>query len=64
MLGKGLTLCIALQVLAPHGRAGQIQDDDGPKNELLQNGQPIEDDGYDNPGMAFLTLCGPATLFV
>ena len=39
-----------------HGRAGQIQDDDGPKNELLRNGQPIEDDGYDNPGMASLTL--------
>ena len=49
-------MCIALQMLPPHGRAGQIQDDDGPKNELLRNGQPIEDDGYDNPGMASLTV--------
>ena len=43
-------------MLPPHGRAGQIQDDDGPKNELLRNGQPIEDDGYDNPGMISLTV--------
>ena len=43
-------------MLPPHGRAGQIQDDDGPKNELLRNGQPIEDDGYDNPGMTSLTV--------
>ncbi len=45
---SGVTL--SLQMLAPPRRHGQIQEDDGPKNELLQDGQPIEDDGYDNPG--------------